>query len=326
MGATAVGRQGLGVTVKPRWDNTDDRGRRDLIQQELRHIEEEGRLVRAASMKQQGAWLNWEGVRSRAVKWDDIWSMEGYRLTFLLRSVYDALPSPSNLCRWGLIEDPKCKLCKSHIATLEHVLSACTTALKDGRYTWRHDRILKVIAARLDSVRRNSKKLKKGPTFVNFVREGEKKESKVEGTGVMATATDWQMRADVNQRLEFPSEIVSTPLRPDIVIWSRETRQVILLELTVPWEERIEEAHERKRSKYQELVEDCQSRSWKTWCLPVEVGARGFAGQSLWRSLRTLGVIGATRRKLITEVCREAEMSSQWIWRKREEFWKKKEQ
>ncbi|KAK6172576.1 hypothetical protein SNE40_016203 [Patella caerulea] len=116
--------------------------------------------------------------------------------------------------------------------------------------------------------------------------------------------------------MSFPAEIAATSLRPDIVIWSQGTRQAVLLELTVPWEDRIEEAYERKMAKYQQLVEDCKQRGWRTWCLAIEVGCRGFAGQSMWRALRTLGVVGAERKKLITEVCREAELASQWIWRK----------
>ena len=34
-------------------------------------------------------------------------------------------------------------------------------------------------------------------------------------------------------------------------------------DLTVPWEENIEEAHERKISKYDELLEEWQSNGWK---------------------------------------------------------------
>ncbi|CAG2195345.1 unnamed protein product [Mytilus edulis] len=75
-------------------------------------------------------------------------------------------------------------------------------------------------------------------------------------------------------------------------------------------------------AKYQQLVEDCKQRGWRTWCMAIEVGCRGFAGQSMWRALKTLGVEGAERKKLITEVCREAEVASQWIWRKRDEVWK----
>jgi len=44
---------------------------------------------------------------------------------------------------------------------------------------------------------------------------------------------------------------VQTSLRPDTIMVSETTRQLILLELTVPWEERMEEAQKRKRAKYQ---------------------------------------------------------------------------
>jgi hypothetical protein len=52
----------------------------------------------------------------------------------------------------------------------------------------------------------------------------------------------------------------------------------------------MEEAHERKRLKYEELIAENVERKWKTWSMPVEVGCRGFVGQSLWRMAKTLGV------------------------------------
>ena len=84
------------------------------------------------------------------------------------------------------------------------------------------------------------------------------------------------MVADIGRRMSFPQQVAVTQSRPDIVLWSAASRQVVMLELTVPWEERVEEANERKRLKYQQLVEDCQSNRYKTWCLPVEVGCRGL--------------------------------------------------
>lgn len=65
-----------------------------------------------------------------------------------------------------------------------------------------------------------------------------------------------------------------------------------MLELTVPWEERMEEAQKRKREKYQELVEDCRRNGWKTKCVPAEGGCRGFASYSLSKAYRTLGITG----------------------------------
>ncbi|XP_071153667.1 uncharacterized protein [Mytilus edulis] len=201
------------MTTKPRWDTADKRGKRDLVQQEVRQIEE-SRNITAVDMKQQCSWLNCQVARRRL-----IWSMKGYRLSFLLRSV---LPSPSNLYTWGLIEDPMCTLCKDKPAFLHHVLS-CQVALKDGMYTWRHDRVLKTIAARFDIIkrkrfdiiRRKKKKVKKHIIFVNFVKAGESKDN---GLGILATATDCQLTTDIQQRIICLSEIAATLVRPDMVL------------------------------------------------------------------------------------------------------------
>ena len=45
----------------------------------------------------------------------------------------------------------------------------------------------------------------------------------------------WKVAADLDSALVFP--IVTTSQRPDIVVWSDDAKQVILLELTMPWEE-----------------------------------------------------------------------------------------
>lgn len=66
-----------------------------------------------------------------------------------------------------------------------------------------------------------------------------------------------------------------------MVLTSESTKQVVLLELTVPWKDRIEEANQRKRAKYAELVMEGRCYGWKASGEPIEVGCRGFAGQSL---------------------------------------------
>lgn len=43
--------------------------------------------------------------------------------------------------------------------------------------------------------------------------------------------------------------VYDTILRPDMVQMSETARPVVLLELTVPWEDRMEEASTRKRAK-----------------------------------------------------------------------------
>ncbi|XP_035768510.1 soluble scavenger receptor cysteine-rich domain-containing protein SSC5D-like [Neolamprologus brichardi] len=94
-----------------------------------------------------------------------------------------------------------------------------------------------------------------------------------------------------------------------------------MLELTVPWEERIEEANERKRGKYQELVQECRGRGWKTFYEPIEVGCRGFAGRSLCKVLGRLGVAGAAKKRAIQAVSEAAEKATRWLWIKRADPW-----
>ena len=102
-------------------------------------------------------------------------------------------------------------------------------------------------------------------------------------------------------------------------MWSASTKQLVMIELTAPCEERMEDAYERKKGKYQDIVDESKEKGWKVWCMPVEVGCRGFPGQSLWRTLRVLGVIGKRRKQMIRETGKAAEEASLSIWRKREE-------
>ena len=124
------------------------------------------------------------------------------------------------------------------------------------------------------------------------------------------------MRVDLEKKLHFP-EVVHTNLRPDIVLWSNQGKKVIAIELTVPWEERCDEAHERKACKYAQLMEECRQKGWSAWLFPVEVGCRGFPAKSLWRTLTALGITGRDRKQAVQAVSEAAEKASSWIWLRR---------
>src|SRR4029434_11160572 len=96
-------------------------------------------------------WMRWEGVERRKFSWKELWSMEAFHTSFILRATYDVLPSPSNLQQW-YGEDPTCPLCPSPL-NLKHILVGCKTGLTQGRYTWRHNQVLKCLAAMLETRR-----------------------------------------------------------------------------------------------------------------------------------------------------------------------------
>ena len=102
----------------------------------------------------------------------------------------------------------------------------------------------------------------------------------------------------------------------DIVIQSTATKRLVIVELTVPWEERCQSAYELKKAKYTDLQTLCKERVWQTWLFPVEVGCRGFPAQSVWTTLSSLGTA-------VKALGQAAERASSWLWLKRDqENWK----
>lgn len=48
-----------------------------------------------------------------------------------------------------------------------------------------------------------------------------------------------------------------------------------MVKLTVPWEEGVQTAHERKKAIYVDLVAKCREGGWNARLYPVEVVVRG---------------------------------------------------
>ncbi|XP_019640529.1 PREDICTED: uncharacterized protein LOC109482283 [Branchiostoma belcheri] len=100
-------------------------------------------------------------------------------------------------------------------------------------------------------------------------------------------------------------------------MWSADQKSVVIVELTMPWEENIQCAHERKKLKYEELAQQCRQNGWRIHLYPVEVGVRGFAGTSLMRLCRDFQIRGKAQSQFVRAVAEEVEKSSFSIWIKR---------
>ena len=64
-------------------------------------------------------------------------------------------------------------------------------------------------------------------------------------------ASDWKISADLKTSLQSPVHIIQTEMQPDIVTWSDSKKSVLLIELTIPWEENQEEAHKQNKNRYE---------------------------------------------------------------------------
>ena len=147
--------------------------------------------------------------------------------------------------------DLKCCLCGFSNPTLKHILNGCSMALKQGRYTWRHDGILQRLVEDLKSFVgcANSgtvANISIENTFIKFVREGKQpsKRRVPHKSGLLFTANDWVLAYDdPHNPLVIPHHIVQTSLCPDIIIYSNATKQVFIPELTVPAKDNLIQRH-----------------------------------------------------------------------------------
>ena len=117
--------------------------------------------------------------------------------SFQLKSVYDLLPTPANKSKWFGREE-MCTLCGGH-GTLSHILTGCPVALSQGRYKWRHDKVLKELSSCIDKQLVENSKSTSLPTNrrVIFVREGEKNtQNSNEPDNYLTSAKDWKMSLD----------------------------------------------------------------------------------------------------------------------------------
>ena len=129
----------------------------------------------------------------------------------------------------------KCPLCKTQYHTIGHILSGCQISLQQGRYTYRHNNVLRVIRGWIKKTLEDTK-----TTFRIW-------------TDLPDECHDWQL----------PNGILHKHLqgmRPDIIVSTTkvekevETTTVWIIELTCPTEQRFVASNDLKRRKYEPVA------------------------------------------------------------------------
>ena len=286
---------------------------------ELRSNEDEKRRVSLVQCSVQGQCLQWEStVLERKLSWREIWNWETARISFLIKSTYDVLPSPVNLKRWKQSQEELCRC--GQTGTMKHILSHCALGL--DRRTWRHNQVLKVLEISLTK-KVNDINDGKGPKRdrlerINFVREGKEPSSK-SARRVKADerwSGQWNIAVDLDSPMVFP--LIASAQRPDIVMWSNDRKKAVIMELTVSWEDNIKAAEQRKNERYEVLIERCEEDGWDVDYYHIGIGARGFIDKSFIGLLKSrLGFNQQEVSKLSSEIQETVEKASMWIWLKR---------
>jgi hypothetical protein len=250
--------------------------------------DEQSRLDRLKS-------LEWEGSVIRHMARTHLaWNAAAYSLPpsllrFGINATLSTLPSLNNLNRWYNTNNQKCRLCDRN-ETIIHVLNGCQLALQSGRYKWRHDSILTLLA--------------------NFIQQH--------------LDTEWTLLVDLpnhaNAYSLIPPSLCTSVRRPDILVVNHSTKAAFFCELTVPAEENLAEAHAYKVDKYAKEQQDTAANGWTVAVVAFEIGSRGFHNGSLRYLLKQLRPAFSPpptrldRRKLLSTCSRTALNCSYLIW------------
>ena len=79
----------------------------------------------------------------------------------------------------------------------------------------------------------------------------------------MAYADDLECIANLPGKGSYPDVIKRTKLSPDIVLLFKATKTMCLIELTLPYEGRIEDAHHYKTENNRDLAKELRASEYK---------------------------------------------------------------
>ena len=159
-------------------------------------------------------WTHWvDTAQPFDLSWQSLITAAHSLISFVLNAQINSVRTPDMLRLWGYTKTATCPLCSAPQCTLHHILVNCDFALKQKRYTWRHDSVLKNIEISLTSLVKgfNSKvptslvKSTRKGFEACFVKKGELKKQGNPKPGrvtqsVLECANDWKLRVDFDTR------------------------------------------------------------------------------------------------------------------------------
>ncbi len=161
--------------------------------------------------------------------------------------------------------------------------------LEQGRYTWRHNSVLRSI---LDGLKQICH-----PSWTIYCDLAGA--TKVAGTTI-------------------PPNILNTP---DMVIVNRNSKTIVIIELTIPSEQIIRNAHDRKIDRYSSLILDLQELNYDAKLFCIEIWSRGLITEENKCNIQTIvKLISGNKsqknmcKKLLKELSKRAILGSYTIF------------
>ena len=168
-------------------------------------------------------------------------------------------------------KSPLCRMCGSKGETVAHVVSECSK-LVQKEYKGRHDNVARYIHWQLCG--------KRGLERASSWYE-QKPEEVVESENVKIL---WDFTVQCDREIEAR--------RPDIVFIDKKEREVVIIDVAIPGDDRVKDKELEKVEKYQ-LLKDEIAKVWhmrKVIVVPVVIGALGAVSVNFKKYMKQIGV------------------------------------
>ena len=200
---------------------------------------------------------------------------------FCRRYLVLSLANASNLRRWKISPTGNCSLC-NQLQTQLHVFNNCTRAL--DRYVWRHDSILFTISEYLKS----------------------------------AASNNYTIFIDCNA-LNYPTPNQFLNKRPDIILQNE--HQIIVIELTCPFETNLKSSREYKANKYKDLKDLLLVPCDDLKLILLEISSLGFVSKDISEFKKLLKDLNCDADKVLSVCSQVAIRCSYFIYCRRNKIW-----
>ena len=202
---------------------------------------------------------------------------------FARKALVRCLPTLSNLHRWGRSVSNTCPSCHL-LETEKHVLNNCSSAANEGRYTWRHNAVLRHLANSFQPLLSAAQKL-----YVDL------------------------------PGFPSPSDIFDD-VRPDLIL--RTNDKVAVIELTCCYEQNIEKSKQYKLEKYANINNFSKlGENIKITYMSLEVTSLGFVNSSGFKDFCKLSDLPANAMDVLPKLGEISLRSSYFIFCLRHKPW-----
>lgn len=190
-------------------------------------------FAKAFNQWQQGQWTQWEGILPRWLGWSHLWNMPQARLSFLIRAMFiHGSIHPSHASKPGMLVWRREELHLVWLGNIHHSICGLGGVAIGGG-------MIKCCGSWQNMSGGYWLMRSQWRLFIQFVSAENTIQSlpPQSRTSALTRSKGWSMRAEVDKQLHFPTDITTTTLRPNIFLWLPMEKRVLLVELTVPWEE-----------------------------------------------------------------------------------------